>query len=527
MNYYITTAITYASGKPHIGNCYEIVFTDAIARYKRKAGFDVKFCTGTDEHGVKVETKAAAAGITPKAFVDSTAGEIKRIWDSLGCTYDTFIRTTDEYHKAAVQKIFERLLKQGDIYKGTYEGKYCAPCESFWTASQLTEDGCCPDCGRDVTDATEEAYFLKLREYQPWLESYINEHPGFLYPESRAKEMINNFLKPGLLDLCVSRTSVKWGIPVLSDPEHVIYVWIDALSNYITALGFSGEENADYSGTDFDKYWPADLHVIGKDIFRFHSIYWPVILHCLGLPLPKQIFGHQWLLSGGDKMSKSRNNTIYSDDLIKFFGLDAVRYYLLSQMSMASDGNFTYELFIDVFNTDLANTLGNLVNRTVTMQNKYFDGFLGQPKNTEDIDRDVIQTAFECREDYKKAFDELRVADAAKAIMKLAGRLNKYIDETAPWALAKEEADKPRLAAVLYNLLEGIRFIAVMTEPFMPETAAKILSQLGGPVSTFDSLENYGGLIPSGKVGTAEVLFARIDPKKLLPEIEEYYKSAE
>ncbi|MDR0974814.1 MAG: methionine--tRNA ligase [Ruminococcus sp.] len=516
--YYITTAIIYASGKPHIGNCYEIIFTDAVARYKRKAGFDVFFLTGSDEHGQKMELKAAEAGISPKEFTDKCVDEIKRVWSSFNASYDKFIRTTDDYHEKAVQVIFERLLKKGDIYKGAYEGMYCTPCESFWTPSQLV-DGKCPDCGREVSPAKEEAYFLKLREYQPWLEKYLEENPGFLYPDARAKEMINNFLKPGLNDLCVSRTSFKWGIPVSSDPDHVVYVWLDALSNYITAIGFDGEKGDE----TFDKYWPADLHVIGKDIFRFHSIYWPIILHCLDLPIPKRIYGHQWLLSGGDKMSKSKGNTLYSDDLIKFFGVDAVRWYLLSQMPFTSDGNITYELFIENFNTDLANTVGNLVNRTVTMQQKYFDGVIKSPKNTEDIDRDVIETAFIARDEYFTAFEDLKLADCCKAIIKLAVRLNKYIDETAPWALAKAEENKPRLGAVLYNLLEGIRFIAVLAEPFMPETAAKIISQLGNPVSDYDSIQNYGGMKPGDKVGTPEVLFARIDPKKLLPEIEKYY----
>jgi methionyl-tRNA synthetase len=516
--FYITTAIIYASGKPHIGNCYEIIFTDAVARFKRKSGFDVYFLTGSDEHGQKMELKALEAGLSTKEFVDKTVAEVKRIWNSLNTTYDKFIRTTDSNHEAAVQVIFERLLKKGDIYKGAYEGMYCTPCESFWTASQLA-DGKCPDCGRDVSPAKEEAYFLKLSQYQPWLEKYIEEHPGFLYPDARAKEMINNFLKPGLNDLCVSRTSFKWGIPVKSDPDHVVYVWLDALSNYITAIGFDGEKGTE----QFEKIWPADIHVIGKDIFRFHSIYWPIILHCLDLPIPKQIFGHQWLLSGGDKMSKSKGNTLYSDDLIKFFGVDAVRWYSLSQMPFTSDGNITYELLIENFNTDLANTIGNLVNRTVTMQQKYFDGIIQPPKNSEEYDRDVIQTAFDCRDEYLTAFEELKLSEASKAIIKLAIRLNKYIDETAPWVLAKSEDTKPRLGAVLYNLLEGIRFIAVMAEPFMPETCEKIIAQLGNPVSDFDSIANYGGLKQGDKVGTPEVLFARLDPKKLLPEIESYY----
>jgi methionyl-tRNA synthetase len=521
MNYYITTAIAYASGKQHIGNVYEIVFCDAIARYKRASGFDVFFLTGSDEHGSKIEDKAHTEGMSPKAFTDRQVGVIKYLWDGLNTSYDKFIRTTDKDHEAAVQVIFDRLLTQGDIYKGHYEGMYCKPCESFWTPSQLV-DGKCPDCGRDVSPAKEEAYFLRLSKYQPWLEEYIEANPDFLYPEARKKEMINNFLKPGLQDLCVSRTTVKWGIPVLSDPDHVIYIWIDALSNYITALGYTGADG----GETFNKFWPADLHVIGKDIFRFHAIYWPIMLKLLGLPLPKKIYGHQWMLSGGDKMSKSKGNTLYSDDLIHFFGTDAVRWYLLSQMPFTSDGNITYELMIDVFNTDLANTLGNLVNRTVTMQNKYFDGVLGAPKNTEEIDKDVCQTAFECRDDYNKAFDELKIGDACKAVMRLAARLNKYIDETAPWVLAKSEETTLRLAAVLYNLLEGIRFLAVMAAPLMPETAEKIFSQLGElpeDLKTPDSLSNFGLLKTGEKVGTAQVLFARVDPKKIMPEIEAYY----
>jgi methionyl-tRNA synthetase len=522
LKYYITTAIAYASGKPHIGNVYEVVFTDAIARFKRASGYDVFFLTGSDEHGAKIEGKAAAESLTPKEYVDEKVAVIKSVWDGLNTTYDKFIRTTDKDHEAAVQEIFERLLSQGDIYKGSYEGMYCTPCESFWTPSQLTEDGKCPDCGRDVSPAKEEAYFLRLSAYQTWLEEYIEAHPEFLYPEARAKEMINNFLKPGLQDLCVSRTTVKWGIPVRSDPDHVIYIWIDALSNYITALGFDGKQG----GETFDKYWPADLHVIGKDIFRFHSIYWPIMLKLLGLPIPKRIYGHQWMLSGGDKMSKSRGNTLYSDDMIHFFGTDAVRYYLLSQMPFTSDGNITYDLMIEVFNTDLANTLGNLVNRTVTMQNKYFEGRLQTPKNTEEIDRDVIKTAFEARDDYNAAFEALKLNDACKAAMHLANRLNKYIDETAPWVLAKSEESLPRLGAVLYNLLEGIRFLAVMLAPIIPDAAAKIITQLGelpSDMKTPESLSNFGLLKAGEKVGTAEVLFARIDPKKLLPEIEAYY----
>lgn len=512
--FYITTAIAYTSRKPHIGNSYEIVMTDAIARYKRMQGYDVFFCTGTDEHGQKIEEYAEAAGVTPKAYVDKVAGEIKEICDLLNTTYDHFIRTTDEHHEKTVQKIFKKLYDQGDIYKGEYEGLYCTPCESFWTESQLV-DGKCPDCGREVKPAKEEAYFLKLSKYQKQLEDFIEEHPNFIYPESRKKEMVNNFIKPGIQDLCVSRTSFKWGIPVDFDPKHVIYVWIDALSNYITALGYDCGENSD----KYRKYWPADVHIIGKDILRFHTIYWPIMLMALGEPLPKQVFAHPWLLFGQDKMSKSRGNVIYADDLVKLIGVDAVRYYLLSEMPYASDGSITYETIFERYNSDLANTIGNLVNRTIAMNNKYFDGVIQEPTAEEVLDFE-IKTA--CTDTVKKV-DELlttyRVADALEAIVALAKRCNKYIDETMPWALAKDEEKKARLGTVLYNLLEGIRYIAILLSPFMPETSDKIMEQLNCDNKDYDTLDSFGTLKPGVKVNKAVPLFNRLDSEKLLAEI--------
>lgn len=512
--FYITTAIAYTSRKPHIGNSYEIVMTDAIARYKRMQGYDVFFCTGTDEHGQKIEEYAEAAGVTPKEYVDKVAGEIKEICDLLNTTYDHFIRTTDEHHEKTVQKIFKKLYDQGDIYKGEYEGLYCTPCESFWTESQLV-DGKCPDCGREVKPAKEEAYFLKLSKYQKQLEDFIEEHPNFIYPESRKKEMVNNFIKPGIQDLCVSRTSFKWGIPVDFDPKHVIYVWIDALSNYITALGYDCGENSD----KYRKYWPADVHIIGKDILRFHTIYWPIMLMALGEPLPKQVFAHPWLLFGQDKMSKSRGNVIYADDLVKLIGVDAVRYYLLSEMPYASDGSITYETIFERYNSDLANTIGNLVNRTVAMNNKYFDGVIQEPTAEEVLDFE-IKTA--CTDTVKKV-DELlttyRVADALEAIVALAKRCNKYIDETMPWALAKDEEKKARLGTVLYNLLEGIRYIAILLSPFMPETSDKIMEQLNCDNKDYDTLDSFGTLKPGVKVNKAVPLFNRLDSEKLLAEI--------
>ena len=512
--FYITTAIAYTSRKPHIGNSYEIVMTDAIARYKRMQGYDVFFCTGTDEHGQKIEEYAKAAGVTPKEYVDKVAGEIKDICDLLNTTYDHFIRTTDEHHEKTVQKIFKKLYDQGDIYKGEYEGLYCTPCESFWTESQLV-DGKCPDCGREVKPAKEEAYFLKLSKYQKQLEDFIEEHPNFIYPESRKKEMVNNFIKPGIQDLCVSRTSFKWGIPVDFDPKHVVYVWIDALSNYITALGYDCGENSD----KYRKYWPADVHIIGKDILRFHTIYWPIMLMALGEPLPKQVFAHPWLLFGQDKMSKSRGNVIYADDLVKLIGVDAVRYYLLSEMPYASDGSITYETIFERYNSDLANTIGNLVNRTIAMNNKYFDGVIQEPTAEEVLDFE-IKTA--CTDTVKKV-DELlatyRVADALEAIVALAKRCNKYIDETMPWALAKDEKKKARLGTVLYNLLEGIRYIAILLSPFMPETSDKIMEQLNCDYKDYDTLDSFGTIKPGVKVNKAVPLFNRLDSEKLLAEI--------
>ncbi len=513
--YYITTAIAYTSRKPHIGNSYEIVLSDALARFKRMQGYDVFFQTGTDEHGQKIEEYAAAAGVSPKEYVDKVAGEIKDICDCLNTTYDKFIRTTDEDHEKAVQKIFKALYDKGDIYKSEYEGWYCVPCESFFTDSQLV-DGKCPDCGREVKKEKEETYFFKLSKYQKQLEEYIEENPNFIYPESRKKEMINNFIKPGLQDLCVSRSTFKWGVPVPFDEKHVVYVWIDALSNYITSLGY----DPDGSGDLYKKYWPANVHIIGKDILRFHTIYWPIMLMALGEPLPKQVFGHPWLLSGNDKMSKSRGNVIYADDLCNRFGVDAVRYYLLSEMPHAQDGTITYETIIERFNSDLANTLGNLVNRTVAMNNKYFDGVIQAPTAAEEIDADLKATALSTLGEVAKLLDTYKVSDALSKIFDLAKRCNKYIDETMPWALAKDEEKKARLGTVLYNLLEGIRFIAVLLEPFMPETSVKILEQIGTDVNTLDSLAEFGAVKAGDKVGVATPLFSRLDVEKTLEEIE-------
>ena len=520
--YYITTAIAYTSRKPHIGNSYEIVMTDALARYKRMQGYDVFFQTGTDEHGQKIEEIAKDAGITPKEHVDKVAGEIKDICDLLNTTYDKFIRTTDDYHEKVVQKIFKKLYEQGDIYKSEYEGMYCTPCESFWTESQLV-DGKCPDCGRDVKPAREEAYFLKLSKYQKQLEDYIESNENFIYPESRKKEMLNNFIKPGLQDLCVSRTSFKWGIPVDFDPNHVVYVWIDALTNYITGIGYDPDGSSDM----YKKYWPADVHIIGKDIVRFHTIYWPIMLMALGEPLPKQVFGHPWLLFGADKMSKSRGNVIYADDLVELFGVDAVRYYLLSEMPYTSDGSITYETIIERYNSDLANTLGNLVNRTVAMTNKYFDGEIMSADVTEDLDNELKTLAVETVAKVDKLFAEYRVSDTLEAIFALAKRCNKYIDETMPWALAKDEEKKARLGTVLYNLLEGIRFTAVLLSPFMPETAQKIFDQLNTDVTSYESLESFGGLKAGTKVGTATPLFGRIDANEMFEKIEAKRKAQE
>ena len=519
--FYITTAIAYTSRKPHIGNSYEIVLTDAIARYKRLCGYDVFMLTGTDEHGQKIEEYAKAAGVTPKEYVDKVAGEIKGICDTLNTTYDKFIRTTDDYHEKCVQKIFKKLYDQGDIYKSEYEGLYCTPCESFWTQAQLV-DGKCPDCGREVKKAKEEAYFLRLSKYQKRLEEYIEQNEHFIYPESRKKEMLNNFIKPGLQDLCVSRTSFKWGIPVTFDDKHVIYVWIDALSNYITALGY----DPDGSSELYKKYWPADVHIIGKDIVRFHTIYWPIMLMALGEPLPKQVYGHPWLLFGTDKMSKSKGNVIYADDLVKLLGVDAVRYYLLAEMPHANDGSISYETIIERYNSDLANTLGNLVNRTIAMTNKYFTGVVPAPTKEEELDGELKAAAAATVSSVDENINSYHMADAVEAVMNLAKRCNKYIDETAPWALAKDESQKERLGTVLYNLLEGIRFIAVLISPFMPDTSKAIIDQLSCDVTDYDSLASFGGLKAGTTVKTPTPLFVRIDAEKMLSEIAEKQKAA-
>ena len=507
--FYITTAIAYTSRKPHIGNAYDIVLADMIARYKKMMGFDVFLMTGSDEHGQKIEEYAKAAGISPKEYVDNVSGEIKGVWDSLNTSYDKFIRTTDEDHEKVVAKIFKKLDEQGDIYKSTYEGKYCVPCESFFTSSQLV-DGKCPDCGREVVDSKEEAYFLRLSKYQDKLMEYYEQNPDFIKPESRKNEMINNFLKPGLSDLCVSRSSFKWGVPVPFDEGHVIYVWIDALSNYITGIGY----DPDGSSEQYNKLWPADLHVIGKDIVRFHTIYWPIILMALGLPLPKQVLGHPWVLVGEDKMSKSKGNVIYADDLAKRFGIDAVRYYLLSEIPFTQDGTITYESFITKFNADLANTLGNLVNRSIAMTNKYFGGTVKAGEITEDCDKDLIATAEETIKNYYAKMDSYHNADACETVMNLAKRCNKYIDETTPWALAKDEANKPRLEAVLYNLLECIRLLGIMLSPIIPDSCNSIKTQLN-----CNNTELKFGAVGEYSVGEATPLFARLDMAKVLEEI--------
>ena len=515
--YYITTAITYTSGKPHIGNTYEIILADSIARFKRKQGYDVRFQTGTDEHGQKIEINADKAGISPQLFVDDIAAEIKRIWDLMNTSYDKFIRTTDSDHKAMVQKIFRKLYEQGDIYKGYYEGQYCTPCESFFTESQIV-DGKCPDCGREVVQAQEEAYFFKLSKYADRLIEYIDMHPEFIQPESRKNEMMNNFLLPGLQDLCVSRTSFKWGILVDFDTDHVIYVWIDALSNYITGLGYDVDGDSDAL---FKTYWPADLHLIGKDIIRFHTIYWPIMLMALDIPLPKQIFGHPWLLVGDGKMSKSKGNVIYPDDLADLFSVDAVRYFVLHEMPFDNDGALTYELMTERINSDLANILGNLVNRTISMNNKYFGGMVSNPGVTEPIDEELTQLAEETIARVTEKMDKLRIADAISEIFTLLRRCNKYIDETEPWLLAKDEAKKDRLATVLYHLMEGIRIAAVCLEAFLPETSEKILDQLNTRVRDFASLRRFGGL-ETGIQGTSkpQILFARLDVKEVLSKVE-------
>ena len=521
--YYITTAIAYTSGKPHIGNTYEIVLADSIARYKREQGYDVRFQTGTDEHGQKIELKAAEAGVTPKDFVDQVAGEIKTIWDLMNTSYDKFIRTTDADHEEQVQKIFKKLYDQGDIYKGYYEGMYCTPCESFFTESQLV-DGKCPDCGRPVQPAKEEAYFFRMSKYAQRLIDYINEHPEFIQPVSRKNEMMNNFLLPGLQDLCVSRTSFTWGIPVSFDPKHVTYVWLDALTNYITGLGYNcGGEN----GELFDKYWPADLHLIGKDIIRFHTIYWPIFLMALDLPLPKQVFGHPWLLQGDGKMSKSKGNVLYADTLVDFFGVDAVRYFVLHEMPFDNDGVITWELMVERMNSDLANILGNLVNRTISMTNKYFGGVVEKTGVTEDVDADLKAVVLEAVKKADEKMDRLRVADAITEIFGIFRRSNKYIDETTPWALAKDEEKKARLSEVLYNLTEAITIGASLLASFMPETSEKILSQLNTQKRSLESMNEFG-LYPSGNKVTEkpEILFARMDIKEVLEKVEAM-KSAE
>ena len=520
--YYITTAIAYTSGKPHIGNTYEAVLADSIARFKRMQGCDVRFQTGTDEHGQKIEIKAQEAGITPKEFVDQVSGQIKSIWDLMNTSYDKFIRTTDEDHEKQVQKIFKKLYDQGDIYKGYYEGKYCTPCESFFTESQLV-DGKCPDCGREVIDAREEAYFFKLSKYADRLIQYINEHPDFIQPESRKNEMMNNFLLPGLQDLCVSRTSFSWGVPVDFDPKHVVYVWIDALSNYITGLGYDLDGNSDPM---FEKYWPADLHLIGKDIIRFHTIYWPIMLMALDLPLPKKVFGHPWLLVGEGKMSKSKGNVIYADDLVDFFGVDAVRYFVLHEMPFDNDGSITWELMIERMNSDLANILGNLVNRTISMNNKYFGGVISNPGVCEPVDEELKALAVDTPKRVEAKMDKLRVADAISEIFTLLRRCNKYIDETEPWVLAKDEAKKDRLATVLYNLMEGIRIAAVCLEAFLPDTSRKILDQLNTSQRTYEDLTTFGLLEVGTKVvEKTEILFARLDPKEVMAKVEAMHEA--
>ena len=514
--YYITTAIAYASGKPHIGNTYEIVLADSIARFKRLQGYDVFFQTGTDEHGQKIEEKANAKGVTPKEFVDNAAGEIKRIWDLMDTSYDKFIRTTDTYHEKQVQKIFKKLYDKGDIYKGYYEGMYCTPCESFFTASQLV-DGKCPDCGREVKAAKEEAYFFRMSKYTDKLIQYINEHPDFIQPESRKNEMMNNFLLAGLQDLCVSRTSFKWGVPVDFDPKHVIYVWIDALTNYITGLDYDADGN---NGELYKKYWPADVHLIGKDILRFHTIYWPIMLMALDIPLPKQVFGHPWLLQGDGKMSKSKGNVLYADDLVNFFGVDAVRYFVLHEMPFENDGVITWELMIERMNSDLANTLGNLVNRTIAMSNKYFGGVIENRNVNEEVDEDLKKVTLDAVNTVISKMDKLRVADAMTEIFNIFKRCNKYIDETMPWALAKEEEKQGRLATVLYNLAESIMIGASLLEPFMPTTAKKIAEELNGKLRAIDELNEYGKFVSGTKVAEKpEILFMRLDEKEVMEKV--------
>ena len=522
--FYMTTAIAYTSGKPHIGNTYEIVLADAIARFRRQEGYDVYFQTGTDEHGQKIQEKAEKAGITPKEYVDNVAGEVKRIWDLMNTSYDNFVRTTDEDHEKQVKKIFKKLYDKGDIYKGSYEGLYCTPCESFWTESQLV-DGKCPDCGREVQPAKEEAYFFKMSKYAQQLSEYIEAHPEFIEPAARKKEMVNNFLKAGLQDLCVSRSSFTWGVPVPFDEKHVAYVWMDALSNYITALGYD-PENA-VQPELFQKFWPADVHIIGKDILRFHTIYWPIFLMALGLPLPKKIFGHPWFNFGADKMSKSKGNVIYADTLAELFGVDGVRYYALSEMPYASDGSITYENIVSRYNTDLANNLGNLVNRTMAMTQKYFNGLVPSGGVLEPIDQELIAEAARAKENSYNCMEAYHIADALEVIFALFRRANKYIDETAPWVLAKDEQQRKRLGTVLYNLLETIRIGAVLLTPFLPATAENILNQLNTDAKDYKSLTSFGGLVSGRPVGQAAVLFARLDEDEILEKVQMVNLAAE
>ena len=515
--FYMTTAIAYTSGKPHIGNTYEIVLADAIARFRRQEGYDVYFQTGTDEHGQKIQEKAEKAGITPKEYVDNVAGEVKRIWDLMNTSYDNFVRTTDEDHEKQVKKIFKKLYDKGDIYKGSYEGLYCTPCESFFTESQLV-DGKCPDCGREVKPAKEEAYFFRMSKYADRLINHINEHPEFIQPVSRKNEMMNNFLLPGLQDLCVSRTSFSWGIPVDFDPKHVVYVWLDALTNYITKIGYDADGN---SSDLFNKNWPADLHLIGKDIIRFHTIYWPIFLMALDLPLPKQVFGHPWLLQGGEKMSKSKGNVIYADDMADLFGVDATRYFVLHEMPFENDGIITWDLVIERYNSDLANILGNLVNRTISMSNKYFDGVVKSTGVTEEVDADLKAVVTSARDKVAEKMKNLRVADAITEVFNLFRRCNKYIDETAPWVLAKDEAAKDRLAEVLYNLVESITIGACLLKSFLPETADRILAQLNAGMREYDNLDKFGLYENGNKVtDKPEILFARLDAKEIMPKID-------
>ena len=508
--FYISTAIAYASSKPHIGNTYEIVLADVIARYKRLCGYDVYFQTGTDEHGQKIEEKAINEGVSPQEYVDEKSKVIKEIWDVMNTSYDKFVRTTDSHHKEVVAEIFKKLYDQGDIYLGEYKGLYCTPCESFWTESQLV-DGKCPDCGREVKEATEEAYFFKMSKYSKWLLEYIESHPDFIEPESRKNEIMNNFIKPGLQDLCVSRTSFKWGVPVSFNDKHVVYVWIDALSNYITFLGYNpnGESSLEYN-----KYWPADIHLIGKDILRFHTIYWPIMLHALNIEMPKHIFGHPWMLFGNDKMSKSKGNIVYADDLVNKYGVDAVRFYMIHEMPYASDGVYTEDLLIETINSNLANVLGNLVNRTIGMANKYFDGVINNTDTKEEIDKEFIEEILKLKSELDSDFDKFRIADSLERLIEAYRRCNKYIDETMPWVLAKDESKKDRLATVIYNLIEAIRIITVYLQAYLPDTAKNIFTQINTDITDYDSVSKFGSYVSGTKVNTPEVLFKRIEIEK-------------